>query len=200
MSRSLKDVCFKIGLTTGISPATIYEWQRALVAAGVLVGRGRGPGSGVRATPQNIAILLIRLMFAGGPAPAATDLHYWRSLKRTEIWGARFEGEPRPTLDVDSDWPASGEPTFGRALTALLGNVEAAALVEAIELNRALEHAVIYLRNRQTRKRRKLRFGRQRRTKHEPFIVIARLHGSIFPMLVAAVMNDPSDEHEGEES
>ena len=47
------------------SPAALYERQRALVRAGLLdTGDGRGPGSGVRATPKAVAHLLIAVLAA----------------------------------------------------------------------------------------------------------------------------------------
>ena len=44
----------------GTTPAALYERQRALVRAGLIEAEeGRGPGSGVRATPKTVALLLI---------------------------------------------------------------------------------------------------------------------------------------------
>lgn len=46
-----------------LSPAALYERQRALVRIGLLPKPdGRGPGSGARATPRNVAVLLTSVM------------------------------------------------------------------------------------------------------------------------------------------
>jgi hypothetical protein len=46
-----------------IKPAAIYERQRELVRAGLMEqSPGRGPGSGVRATHRNLAMLLISVL------------------------------------------------------------------------------------------------------------------------------------------
>jgi hypothetical protein len=54
-----------IGDLLQMSPDAIYERQRALAKAGLLEEtQGRGPGSGVRATPETMATLLITLLAA----------------------------------------------------------------------------------------------------------------------------------------
>lgn len=70
---SLKSLIPKLALALGMTPAAIYERQRALVRAGLIQQRpGHGPGSGVLATPQSVAMLLIAIL--------ATD-----SLSETEL-------------------------------------------------------------------------------------------------------------------
>jgi len=55
----LKTVCQRIAEVYGIDVSRLYERQRKLVAEGLLVARdGRGPGSGVECSPENLAILL----------------------------------------------------------------------------------------------------------------------------------------------
>jgi hypothetical protein len=47
----------------GRAPVTLYERQRPLVAAGLLDAEdGRGPGSGVKAEPRSVAMLLVSLL------------------------------------------------------------------------------------------------------------------------------------------
>lgn len=50
----------------------IYERQRALVRAGLLKPReGRGPGSGVAATPRALSLLLLAILASDNPAEGA---------------------------------------------------------------------------------------------------------------------------------
>src|SRR5215211_344378 len=48
----------------GRSPAALYERQRALVRLGILSAptNGRGPGSGVRATPETVLPILLSVL------------------------------------------------------------------------------------------------------------------------------------------
>jgi hypothetical protein len=104
MSRSLKKVGLTIAEVVGMPEATVYERQRLLFKGGLLPGDGRGPGSGVRATPESVATLLIALL-------ATTD-----SLGKTEDRTRRF-------LKLKSDTRKclfTGKATFGEALAAIL--------------------------------------------------------------------------------
>jgi hypothetical protein len=59
---SLKTLIPELAHALDMKEASIYERQRALTRAGLLEMRpGRGPGSGVLATPESLAFLLISL-------------------------------------------------------------------------------------------------------------------------------------------
>lgn len=65
MTRSLKVILPEIGKLLDISPNALYERQKTLVVEGLLLSHpGRGPGSGVHADAQSMAMLLIGV-FAG---------------------------------------------------------------------------------------------------------------------------------------
>jgi hypothetical protein len=67
-SASIKTMLGVLEVAFGVEGSKIYERQRALVEAGLLASRpGRGPGSGVPASPRNISILLLALMAADNP-------------------------------------------------------------------------------------------------------------------------------------
>jgi hypothetical protein len=70
---SLKEgVIPKLAKWLKLSPAAIYERQRALMRAGLLESEpGRGPGSGVRATPKSVAMLLTALVASVFPSESA---------------------------------------------------------------------------------------------------------------------------------
>ena len=60
MTVSLKDVCSTVASVLHRPSATVYEHQRELARFGLLErSRGVGPGTGVRATPQAVATLVI---------------------------------------------------------------------------------------------------------------------------------------------
>ena len=66
-TRSLKEKVDTIATAVGTSHATVYDKYLALYQAGVLPSNpGKGPGSGVRATPEAAAIRLIGLMASEG--------------------------------------------------------------------------------------------------------------------------------------
>jgi hypothetical protein len=56
----LKSFLYAISPVIGVSPAALYERQRALVKLGLLtVAPGRGPGSGVPLSADNVAAMII---------------------------------------------------------------------------------------------------------------------------------------------
>jgi hypothetical protein len=60
---SLKAFAPVLASTLGTTPAAIYERQRALVRQGLLPAPvGRGPGNGMPATAETVAMILIALM------------------------------------------------------------------------------------------------------------------------------------------
>ena len=63
MALGLKWFIPQISEELGLTPDALYSRQRELVRAGLLKHIGlRGPGSGVRLTPENVAILLIAVL------------------------------------------------------------------------------------------------------------------------------------------
>jgi hypothetical protein len=62
---SLKSFLYGVAPIVGMSPAALYERQRALVKLGLLtVTPGRGPGSGVPLTAESVAVMVICLLAA----------------------------------------------------------------------------------------------------------------------------------------
>jgi DNA-binding IscR family transcriptional regulator len=63
MTISLKSFVPVLARYLHLTPDMLYERQRALVRAGLLESApGRGPGSGTRATPETVALLLIAVL------------------------------------------------------------------------------------------------------------------------------------------
>ena len=138
---ALKTFLPLLGEWLGVSAAQIYERQRLLVDAGILKQiNGRGPGSGVPATPQNISKVLVALLVGElrqdferavkAVCAAKSDVDYSESLKtRTFAETISFiiaDGFPdarewpnrillhRDTLEAQIVWPLDldGNATF----------------------------------------------------------------------------------------
>jgi hypothetical protein len=101
-----------------MTPAALYERQRALVRARLLQAKsGRGPGSGVRLTADTVALLLIAVL--------ATD-----SLSDTEE-------KARAVANLRSlRCSLTGTNTFGAALAAILASNDLSKRVRSISVTR----------------------------------------------------------------
>ena len=119
-----------IGEDLDMKPAAIYERQRALVRAGLIdMQPGHGPGSGVRATPQAVALLLIAIL--------ATD-----NLTETEQ-SARLFAKLKSNEEV---CPLTGEKTFASALAAVLSSKARAVVL--VRVQRSHGYAGIWFQRR----------------------------------------------------
>ena len=128
---SLKSLIRDVSAFTGMSEAAVYERQRALVRAGLLkTERGRGPGSGVRGTPESVALLLISLLATGNLSEAGIS---------TRILADRENKE--------GFCPLTGKRTFGEAMTAILASKDLAQRVIAINVSQEIREAEIAYRN-----------------------------------------------------
>lgn len=73
---SLKSALYDVAIATGITPDSLYRVQRDLVSSGILKPRpGRGPGSGVVATPGAIAVVVAHYMAERPPIEAAAIIN-----------------------------------------------------------------------------------------------------------------------------
>jgi hypothetical protein len=118
---SLKSVVLWFAEQLGLPPAAFYERQRVLVRAGLLESRsGRGPGSGVRATPESVARMLIAILSGGPLSDTPTNTRKIANLKSTE-----------------ERCPFTGKRTFESALAATLESEELASKVAFIDVDRA---------------------------------------------------------------
>lgn len=101
---SLKSLIPSLAHELKFSEAALYERQRALVRAGLLHSSGgRGPGSGVRATTDAIALLLISLLATDSLSETADRTKALANLK-----------------SVTGRCPLTGKKTFIDAVTAAL--------------------------------------------------------------------------------
>lgn len=121
MSWSLKEAGVTIAKVVGMPPATVYERQRLLFKAGMLEGSGRGPGSGVRATPESVATLLIALLTTTDSLGKTEDrTRTFSNLKATPSIVGIGRHHGRLTGKAMRKCPITGKATFGEALAAIL--------------------------------------------------------------------------------
>jgi hypothetical protein len=107
----------------GEKPMTLYDRQKLLVAEGLLHPvPGRGPGSGVRATPESIAMLLVGMM--SGPGLAGSG----------PITREIAEAITRPPWAPPKPCALTGAERFIDALTCILSDEARAARVKEIRV------------------------------------------------------------------
>jgi hypothetical protein len=117
---SLKGLIPMMAHTLDMTPDALYERQRALVRAGLLKGvEGKGPGSGVRATPYATALLLIAVLASDSLSEAGEHTKLFASLKAEA-----------------GSCPATGEKTFANALAAILASPRLSRVAHTITVDR----------------------------------------------------------------
>lgn len=127
MANSLKSMFPALGRILDVSPAALYAYQRAFVTAGILDATpGRGPGSGVRASPETVAQFLIGLLTN---ASIEENVPLARSL-----------GNARSTY---GQCPLTGAKRFKDALANVLGSEAQAKRVRLVELGVTIGQAAI---------------------------------------------------------
>jgi DNA-binding IscR family transcriptional regulator len=128
---SLKHLIKHVSDFTGMSDAAVYERQRALVRAGLLKSeRGRGPGSGVRGTPESMALLLISLLATSNLSKTAGSTRIFADL-----------------VNKEGFCPLTGARTFIEAVTAILDSKELAQRVIAIDVSQETRESEIAYRD-----------------------------------------------------
>ena len=129
---SLKSFLQGVAPILGVSLATLYERQRALVRLGVLPpSTGAGPGSGVPFTAENFAPILISLLASDSLSDVDQSMVALFKAK-PEItfdwsWG-RFEKRSHGGLPPTSFWSEltpRGKPTFLRDVALVLSGYTA---------------------------------------------------------------------------
>jgi hypothetical protein len=118
MASSLKSMFPALGRVLKMSPDALYAYQRAFVAQGILDSTpGRGPGSGVRASPETVAQFMIGLLTN---ASMEENAGLARSLANAR--------------SSDGECPLTGAKRFKDALACVLGSEALAARVRLMEL------------------------------------------------------------------
>jgi hypothetical protein len=116
---SLQSLIPHLAADLDMKPSSIYERQRALARAGLLEMRpGKGPGSGVLATPESLAMLLISLA-----TPSLSEVE--RQTKTLAGLKSRKKS-----------CPVTGKRTFASALAAVLQSEELAKRASYFQVER----------------------------------------------------------------
>lgn len=129
---SLKSFLQGVAPILGVSLATLYERQRALVRLGVLPpSTGAGPGSGVPFTAENFAAILISLLASDSLSDVDQSMvALFKAKPETTFdwsWGRsekRSDGRLLPT-DFWSELTPRGKPTFLRDVALVLSGYTA---------------------------------------------------------------------------
>jgi hypothetical protein len=133
MATSLKATLPVLGRLIGISPNILYERQKVLMQEGVLkVVAGRGPGSGVLATPESLAFLLIAFLAQLNLADLAETTV--RVGKSTPVTGKKC--------------PLTGQSTFKDALAKVLSDNRLLERVTRIKISGSHTYAEIQFRDK----------------------------------------------------
>jgi hypothetical protein len=156
---SLKAFLPLISRVFSTTPAALYERQRALVRLGVLEPiDGRGPGTGVPLSADNVAAIIIAL--------AVTD-----NLSDTDERVAKLcNASPL----FKSVCPFTGATTFRGALGSILSSVQTAARLESVHVDRVPLSAMILYRPR-------------RKSMHSPFQTDRKKH-FVWPAITTNAM------------
>jgi hypothetical protein len=124
---SLKGFIPTLAKLIGMTPAALYERQRALVRAGLLRAKsGRGPGSGVRLTADTVALLLIAVLATDSLSDTEEKARAVANLRSARCW-------------------LTGTNTFWAALAAILASSDLSKRVRSISVTRTGPTADIYL-------------------------------------------------------
>jgi hypothetical protein len=132
---SLKMYADRLGTILGTSPAALYERQRALVRARMLGGEaGRGPGSGVRATPRSVSSLLIAFLAADNLSDVDRRV--------SEILNSSPERAKK--------CPFTAQATFRDAVATILSDVSLATRAVEVTVSRTDQRAAIEFKGLKT--------------------------------------------------
>jgi hypothetical protein len=101
----LKTFLGRLSPMLGVTPAALYERQRVLVDIGLIKPRaGRGPGSGVAFTAENLAALVISIL--------ATDSLSEIDQRVVDLCNAQPEPVAEDRGQARISWVKRGKPTF----------------------------------------------------------------------------------------
>ena len=114
---SIKSYVPALARIVQMSPAALYERHRALVRGGHLGNQGQGPGRGVRATPESIALLLLSIM--------STDRLHESEARVQNLAQSRVIG-------FEGICPFTKQKSFLPALTDILESTRALSVAEII--------------------------------------------------------------------
>jgi hypothetical protein len=118
MANSLKSKFPALAVILGETPDTLYGWQRALVREGLLdAAPGRGPGSGVVATPKTMAQFLIGVC-----------------CQATRVENAPLVPGVALATALGKDCTLTGKKKFADALTAILADEALASRVVQVTM------------------------------------------------------------------
>lgn len=177
---ALKTYLQSIAPLLGASGDALYERQRALVRMGVLhAGAGRGPGSGVKATPESIGMLLLSFLGTEGPAGTAEKTAALAQLSPSD--GDRC--------------PLTGQRSLIDAIVSILRSESLGRKVEDLTVSRTIGRATISFRDRPRGKVKTSTFGQA--SEDEGFYFVkAGLSGAVLNSVALDLSRDSNSDSE----
>jgi hypothetical protein len=130
---SLKACCENLAPLLGLSPAALYERQRALIRVGELPQPIKGRGHGLAATAETVAVLVSAVMITDNLSDTDARVHQL----------GRARSRPRCQL--------TGKTFFADALAAVFASTEHASKISRIRVFRGELAAQIYFFPKDTR-------------------------------------------------
>ena len=103
---SLKAFCEDLAPMLGLSPAALYERQRALIRIGELPEPTKGRGHGLGATAETVAILVSAVMVTDNLSDTDVRVHQLgraRSRPRCQLTGKTFFGDALSAIFASSE-------------------------------------------------------------------------------------------------
>lgn len=126
-----------------MTPAALYERQRELVRAGLLIAKGKkGPGAGVELSAESLAMLLISVLVTDSLSEVAVETADMARAKASPSEGTRDEMAEAKA----SKWkcPVTGKNTFRDALAAALEDRNLSERVEFVSVTKAVGAEIIF--------------------------------------------------------
>jgi hypothetical protein len=144
MGKSLKSYVPRLAQLLGMTPDSLYERVRALVREGLLTPEaGRGPGSGVRATPETVALLLIAGLAADSLSDVGKSTREFAELP-SRAFDRSFARSRKKRC------PLTGASRFREALVKIISDPQMAERVQQVNIQRDEKEADILFRTLET--------------------------------------------------
>ena len=122
---SLKGFIPRLAAQTGMTTLAVYERQRSLTRARLLVGGSQGPGMGAQLSPSAVALLLISILASDSLTESGTRVGVLAAMKPVN----------KP--------PYSSWGTLLDTITAILSGSGMAAEIRSIEISRTAYRAIV---------------------------------------------------------
>jgi len=181
---SLKSFAPVLASNLGMTPAAIYERQRALIRANVLPAPiGRGRGNGLSATAETVALMVIAVMATGNLSDTDKRVKTLAGARSVEkLAGAQFDDWRHKT-----GCALTRARDFRAALVAILESEQLAGAVRSVSVSRNNLAATIYFQRGRRRHIEVSNFGEQSEAIATGLKVKAEISGDVLEAIGVAL-------------